>query len=137
MGKIFAPVAQHALTGHRMRMTGSSASVLNNVSSLEVEPPCFDTCPCEAMDVEYRLVRFDSQAAQPPRRKGTRIDVDAAGMKFHVRNRAMPVHDNFPEFLVAIEKFVPDPEQVFVRLLRQRNAGPHARMNKEKVSATE
>ena len=69
------------------------------------------------MGVE-RLIRFDSQAAQPARRKGTRIDIDAVGMKFHIRNRAMPVHDNFSEFLFAIEKFVPDPEQVFVHLLR-------------------
>src|SRR5258705_7710609 len=106
-------------------------------SHLEVEPACLDVRSPEAMDVEHRLVGFDSKAAQPPRRVGSRIDVDAVGTKFYVRNRVMTVHDNFSEFLFAIEKFISDPEQVIIPLLRQRNAGPHAGMNKAKVSATE
>ena len=89
------------------------------------------------MDVEKRFVRLDPQAAQPPGRKGTRIDVDAVGVKFNVRDGVMPMHDNFSEFLFMIEKFVADPKQVCVRLLRQRNAGPYASVNEEKVSATE
>src|SRR5882762_7040748 len=113
-----------------------AAELATSQTSLEVDPACLDTST-ETMDVEHRLVRFDSQAAQAPRRIGSGIDIDPVGMKFHVRNRVMPMHDNFPEFLFAVEKFVPDPEQVIVPLLRQRNAGPYAGVNKEKVSAIE
>jgi hypothetical protein len=35
-------------------------------------------------------------------------------MKLYVHDRVVPVHDNLSESLLAIEKFVPNPEQVFV-----------------------
>ena len=86
-------------------------------SPLEIEPPCPDMCSLEMMDVEKRFVRVDPQAAQPPGHKGAGIDIDAVGMKFHIHDRVMPVYDNLSESFFAIEKFVPDPEQIFVRLL--------------------
>ncbi len=106
-------------------------------TSLQEKPPRPDMRPREAMDVEKRVVRFDSQAAQPPGHKSAGVDVDAVGMKFHVHDRVMSVHNNLSKSLFAVEKFVPNPEQVLIGLLRQRHAGPHAGMDKEEVPATE
>jgi hypothetical protein len=106
-------------------------SAIAGGSPLDIDLPCPDACSREPADV----VGFDSQAAQLPCRKSAGIDVDAVGTKFNILDRVMPVHDDLFELLFALEKFVSDPEQVLVRLLRQGNAGSDASMNKEKVPA--
>jgi hypothetical protein len=65
------------------------------------------------------------------------MSTDMVEMEFDVHDRAMPVHDDLSEYLFAVQKFITDPKQVFVPLLRQRNVWPNAGMNKEGVSATE
>lgn len=49
----------------------------------------------------------------------------------------MPVNDELSEVLLVQQEVLPDPQQVFILLLIERDAGPHAGMHEKEIAAGE
>jgi hypothetical protein len=80
---------------------------------------------------------FDDQASQPAGRIGAGIDVDAVWPDVGLADRRVPVDDDLPEVVLAKEKVVADPKQVFIALLLKGNARFHSGMDEEEIPAGE
>jgi hypothetical protein len=79
-------------------------------------------------------VRFQDGASEAPGHECPGINVDPIGENLWASGRAVPVHHNFPEINIAREKFIADPQQVILMLLRERDAWAHTGMA-QKITA--
>ena len=83
---------------------------------------------------ESPLTTFEHQAGQNSRGKCARIDADPVRPHHHIFADRVPVHHHAAVILVAFQEFMPDPEQVRVTLVLQRDPGPDARVNKQVIA---
>ena len=78
----------------------------------------------------FRALKHD--AGQPAGRKRPGVDVDPVRWHLGSLARRVPMNDDPAEIRPAVEKLIPNPQQVFDALALQRNARaarPHDRGN--------
>jgi hypothetical protein len=77
------------------------------------------------------LIVFKHSAGEAARSECAGIYIDTIVPNVGLANWRMTVNDEFPEAALVAEKIFPDPQKVFISLLGQRNARPHAGMDKK------
>src|SRR5882757_1575607 len=68
---------------------------------------------------------------------GTGVDIGPIGQNLRAADRRMAMHDVFAKVLLALKKFLANPQQVAFALLRQRRARPDAGMHEKEIAAGE
>src|ERR1700744_959354 len=76
---------------------------------------------------------LDCQQRQIPGRVGSGIDIGTVGADVRCADGRMAMDDEFTEIFLAVEKLVPDPEQIVFLLFVERNSRPDTGMDEEKI----
>lgn len=82
------------------------------------------------------MIIFQSQAGQSSRCVRASVNIDAVVTDFRLRHWRMPMDDDFAKFILAKQKVLSNPQQIFFALPRQWNAWSYASMDKKEVSAS-
>src|SRR5262249_30278910 len=78
---------------------------------------------------EAQAGALQNDAGQDPRHIGAGIDADTVRAQQGVGIGRMAVDDDLAEIGRAVEELLADPEEVFLVLILERNAGFYARMD--------
>ena len=83
------------------------------------------------------IITLQHETGQSSGGIGARVDADSVRANFRLQDWCVAMHDDFAETVLVEEEILSDPEEVFFRLIGERDPWSYPCMDEEKIAANE